>query len=91
MRTIHKQLLQLTDVQYVKIPKGSTILTVREQYDAVCMWYSCDTEGRNEIKTIYIIKTGQHLPDEAETYLGTAVLHSGKLVFHIYTQGDQPK
>jgi hypothetical protein len=84
MRTIHKQALHTIDVQQIEIPKGSTILTVREQHNIICIWYLCGTERELEYKTIYIVGTGHPLSDKAKTYLGTAILHDGQLVFHVY-------
>ncbi len=87
MKTIHKQILDVHVISY-QLPKNSKIICAREQKEEICIWYECDTnEKKKETVRIYIVGTGHCLPAGIEnefTYLGTAFLSGGSLVFHVY-------
>lgn len=86
-KTIWKTTLRATDVQEIEVPAGSRMLFAREQAEQVCVWYRCNPDpGIAKVKrTIAIVGTGHPAPEENEaTYLGSAVLHGGALVFHVF-------
>jgi hypothetical protein len=86
--TIHKQALAVTDIQTVSLPLGAEILFAREQHDAICIWYRCDSTQvvKHEVQ-IAICGTGHPCPpaDEAR-YLGSAFIYGGGLVFHVFAR-----
>lgn len=86
MITIYKQALAVTDIQTVSLPLGAEILFAREQRDAICIWYRCDSDQvvKREVE-IAVCGTGHPCPpaDEAR-YLGSALIYGGALVFHVF-------
>ncbi len=84
MRTIHKQELQITDVQVIEVPKCSTILCVNKQKGTVCIWYECDTDFPLENRIIYCFGTGHKMPNDDMKYIGTILTAAENFVFHFY-------
>lgn len=87
--TILKQTLQPADVQEIMVPEGAEMLSAREQSDHICVWYRCDPSRRLRPRKLAIVGTGHPAPDESGRFLGTASLHSGQLMFHIFEQAPQ--
>ena len=84
MTTIWKAELQPADVQQVMVPMGAEMLCAREQFDKICVWYRCDPSAAKEPRTIAIVGTGNPAPGAEGRYLGTASLHGGNLMFHVF-------
>ena len=84
--TIHKQTLQPMDVQEIMVPEGAEMLSAREQFDHVCVWYRCNPTNRLQPRRLAIVGTGNPAPDESGRFLGTAALHGGQLMFHVFEQ-----
>lgn len=82
-RTIWKAALKATELQGIEVPAGAEMLCAREQFDSICIWYRCDPNAPPETRTIAIIGTGHPAPDDGR-YLGTASLHGGQLMFHVF-------
>lgn len=82
--TIWKATLKPADVQDVEVPAGAEFLCAREQYDQICVWFRCDPSASREQRKIAIVGTGHAAPGDESRYLGTASLHGGNLMFHIF-------
>jgi hypothetical protein len=91
VRTIHKIVLNVVDDQWITIPKGSVILSVGEQREAICLWFGCETnEPELETRHISIFGTGNPIPDgPLGTFLGTVIAFGGALVWHVFDRDDQ--
>lgn len=83
MKTIWKGLLEPTSRQEIEVPVGAEFLCAREQHDRVCVWYRCDPDNVREKRKIAIIGTGHNAPEDGH-YLGTASLHGGALILHVF-------
>lgn len=82
-RTIWKSTLRATDIQEIPVPTGSEFLCAREQHDHICVWYRCDPAAPLEHRKIAVVGTGHPAPADGR-YLGSAALHGGELVFHVF-------
>lgn len=83
-KTIWKHVLRIEDEQTIEIPEAAQFLCAHEQMGEVCVWFRCDPTYAPKKRTIIMRGTGHPLPDRNLTYLGSAVLHSGHLVFHVF-------
>ena len=87
--TVYKIILRVTDRQVVVLPKSAKLLHVHEQRGEICVWYlkSIDDDDELEDRTVHIIGTGHIFGDvDRITYLGTAHLQDGELVFHVFVE-----
>lgn len=84
-RTVWKAVLRAADVQEIEVPAGAEFLCAREQYEQICVWYRCDPAAPKERRPIAIVGTGHPAPPDGH-YLGTASLHGGQLMFHVFVR-----
>lgn len=84
MRTVHKQVLAITNFQRVDLPHHAVILCAKDQMEAVCIWYICDPELPSSTRIIRMFGTGHPVHEDTDKYLGTAFLNGGQLVFHVF-------
>jgi len=68
------------------IPRGALILHVREQHGFPCIWMLVETDCETEQRTFAMTGTGTHIEFDTSkaVYLGTAFMHNGMFVFHIF-------
>lgn len=67
----------------VAMPMGAELLCAREQANTICIWARVDPEETRVVKRrIEIALTGGPAP--LSPYLGTALLHGGALVVHVF-------
>lgn len=86
-RTIHRYRLPITDEHTVSMHQGAEILTVAHRdgtLDAVDMWALVDCAAEAELRTFRVYGTGHPVEDAGLTYVGTAQVHNGQLVFHVF-------
>jgi hypothetical protein len=97
MQTIWKYRLSLTDIQTIKVPSGSRVLSVQTQPDddypehiVPCVWFlvpDTDVERQGEI-TFLTCGTGNPILEDNVIkeygFLGTYQLYNGELVFHVF-------
>ena len=84
MLTVWKKVLQ-PDTTEIEVPEGSEFLTAREQGNDVVVWFRCDPKAANvERRKIATVGTGHGAP--GWRYLGSAHLHGGSLVFHVFAE-----
>lgn len=86
MSVIWKAILQPIDVQQIMVPAGAEMLCAREQFDQVCVWFRCNPSAPLAPRTLAVVGTGNPAPDGDGRYLGTASLHGGQLIFHVFDQ-----
>ncbi len=87
MKRIFKYTLKAKDVQDVVIPYPNRILSVTEQYGSIVVYALVDDceNGDGEIYTFQIRGTGHNADGlEGYTFLGTAKLLDGDLMFHVF-------
>lgn len=74
-----------SSLQYVEMPKGSTILSAQLQYGDLSLWALCDEEETAiDKRHIAICCTGASGPEGSWAHLGTVQLHGGLLVAHVF-------
>lgn len=83
-KTIFKFPLQVQDEQRLIMPVGAQILTVQIQKETPCLWALIDLNAKREAVNIGIYGTGNPVPDNIKTYVGTFQLLEGNLVFHVF-------
>jgi hypothetical protein len=82
-RTIWK--FQLNPIaRGVVMPVGAKVLTAREQGDTICIWAEVDPDAEGSMRHFVVYGTGHEMPDDPGTYIGTASLSGGRLIFHVY-------
>lgn len=83
MKTIYKYQLNIVDIQQIEIPSGSIILSVgKDPQGKVCAWAKVDTSASIEIRTLFIVGTGNPAPDDKSVFIGTVT--DGPFVWHIF-------
>lgn len=82
---IWKQELRIVDTQEIEVPGGARFLCAREQGDQVCVWFLCDPSAARVKRTIHVCGTGHNAREYSHAeYIGTAVVHGGMLVWHVF-------
>ncbi len=86
MKTIWK--FEITpDNLSLAMPQGAVILCVREQHDNICLWAEVESLSPQEERIFEVFGTGHEIHEDMgiqRKYLGTAIIHDGSLVFHVY-------
>lgn len=82
-RTIWKFLIDPVSLEG-RLPAGAKILTAREQGEQICVWAEVDPAAPMMTRRFAVYGTGHEMPDNPGAYIGTAMLHGGSLVFHVY-------
>jgi len=74
----------------LEMPVGAQILSVREQGQDVCLWALVDPDAPKMKRGFLMFGTGYPIPDMPLQFLGTAHLHGGALVCHVFeiVEGD---
>lgn len=71
--------------QQVKLPAGSITQFVAGQYNNTCVWVRVDPEQQaTETREFLVVNTGEDFEGNDLRYLGSAMLHEGNLVKHVY-------
>ena len=87
MKQIWKYVLDINGA-IVNVPDGGQVVYVDSQRDNVCVWIEVDLERTldqiYETRCFELYGTGQPIPGEDTTYLGTAKLRDGTLILHVY-------
>ncbi len=87
MKTIHKQVLEVTGTQKIKLSNKATILSVANQKDNLCIWYMCEESDELEEITIHIFGTGFRIwPSFNGQFLGTVLMAKDNLVWHVFKE-----
>jgi len=83
---IWKWLLDVVDLQVIRMPFGAKILTVQVQGKVPQLWALCDEKEKiKEERKIAIYGTGNPIPEEnSGEYISTFQELDGKLVWHVF-------
>jgi hypothetical protein len=89
MKTIYKYPIEVTDTQFIEMPEGAKILTVKNQLDVgPCLWAEVETDNPVSFRRIEIYGTGNpmHVQESASEsiYIGTFMQRQDRLVWHVY-------
>lgn len=86
MQTIYKYPLEITDKQTIAIHNGAKVLHIGNQHGILTMWAEVDAAETNPIvyETLYIVGTGNPVPDMARHHLGSAIIDP--FVWHVYAE-----
>jgi hypothetical protein len=83
MKRVYKYTLALTDVQLVKLPIGSRILSCQMQLGILTMWALVSPGNDTEDVPIYIFGTGHDMPPNIDfRFIDT--VQEGNFVWHIF-------
>ena len=82
MQTIWKLVLDNSDTQVM--PVGSTLLSVHEQNESICLWVLVDPTKPTEERRFAVYGTGQPIPQKKQGFIGTVHMMQGKLVLHVF-------
>lgn len=82
MRTIWKFPLKITDYQWIEVPLESEILSVQSQHGQLCLWAEVDSDSSKSRWTVYVIGTGNPLPEMHGTHVGSVIMNP--FVWHVY-------
>jgi hypothetical protein len=82
LKTIWKYVLQPESV--LDMPIGAQVLSVREQGQEICLWALVDPLADKEKRKFVSFGTGHDIPSQPMTFIGTAHLGGGSLVFHVF-------
>ena len=88
---IYKYTLEITPHQTLELPKGSTILSVANQYERLVLYASVDTEeaiSTSEVD-VFIVNTGDIIDARANEFLGTVMFGDGEYVAHVFLDNRQ--
>ena len=84
-RRIFKYQIETTDIQSVKMPKGSIIHCLQLQNNVPCIWAMVNPEEKEiETRVIAVYGTGHPIPDSEQAYIGTYQTSGGFFVFHVF-------
>ena len=91
-QTIFKFPLTAKHRQDVYIPRGHKLLHAHEQHGVVCLWalWPVVAEPARTRVQVTCCSTGAPIPEDAGDYLGTAHLHGGHLIIHVFTKEIAP-
>lgn len=84
--SIWKLPLRVENKQSIEVPLGAEFLCAREQHDKICVWFRGEPGADRVRIAIEIVGTGHPAPAGGR-YLGTAALHGGDLMFHVFEMG----
>ena len=88
MKTIYKYPLFPARTT-IKLPEHYKVLTVQSQKNELFVWVEVDTDKPFDRMVYFdVYGTGRAIPDDPGSYIGTAQIYQGDLVWHVYAQGD---
>lgn len=82
-RVIFKYVLPVDATVILELPAGAIVRHFGAQGDGLYIWVEVDSLKRPVRRSFAIIPTGEGVPDDGE-YVGTALMHDGALVWHLY-------
>lgn len=90
MNKIYKYLVK-PGTNKIELPKHSTILTAKEQYENAYIWVEFNEafENDTESRIIKAVMTGDNSELGAYRYIDTVMLGDGRFVIHVYEKAKQ--
>ncbi len=87
---ILKYQLAAQQVQTIDLPAGAFISHVHEQDGFACIWVIRPAGLLlTHERQVTCLSTGEPVPDDAGTYIGTAHVHRGRTVVHVFIQEEK--
>jgi len=86
MRTIFKYKLNL-EISEINMPQHAKVLSFQFQNGTPYIWTEVETDNNTEIRHFRVTGTGQYLPPECHTYIGT--FQDGPFVCHLHEYGNK--
>jgi hypothetical protein len=83
MNTIWKLVLSIDDEVTMNMPVGAVVLGAHDQHGQVCIWALVDPYAQLVPRTFLIRGTG-HPVGRVGRFVGTVIMESGDLVWHIF-------
>lgn len=75
----------LEPVCELQMPEGATVLSVGVQGENICLWAMVNPDAPKVTRSFVGFGTGHEVTDATcLEFIGTALLHGGSLVFHIF-------
>jgi hypothetical protein len=70
----------------LELPRGAKALHADYQHttDQWCLWAEVDPTQPNVMVPLYMVETGQEIPDTPRRYLNSVLTQRGTFVFHFY-------
>jgi hypothetical protein len=87
---IFKWTLAAADRQTLMLPVQAELLSIQTQDGAPQMWALVDECAARELRTFATYGTGNPMPDDPGTYVGTYQLRGGAMVFHVFETPSEP-
>lgn len=87
MLKIYKYAIEITDSPKVEMPVGAEVISVGVQNHGICIWAIVDPHTNStELREFQLRGTGHPLdfPSSQMRFIGTVVLYSESLVFHLF-------
>lgn len=82
MKIIYKFKLRAVGQQEIEMSKNAEILCLETQFGEPCIWTLVETDDEQEIKSFFIVGTGEPMPENPSKYIGT--YQKGEFVFHVF-------
>lgn len=82
--TIWKYILDIARTNRIAMPVGAEVLTVQVQRNSLCLWAKVHPDDELEDRLFAVEGTGFDVKDAKETYIGTAQMAGGDLVWHVF-------
>ncbi len=71
--------------QIIEVPAGSFVAHVREQHDRATLWLIRPAGMLLLHKwQVTCLSTGESIPDDVGDYAGTAHIHNGQTIVHVF-------
>jgi hypothetical protein len=72
-----------------QLPLGSQFLSVQNQGEKLVLWFLVNPSNPKEDRAFYVYMTGETIPTNPGTYLGTVQFDNGSFVFHVFEVDSQ--
>lgn len=69
------------------IERDAKILSVGVQDGEIYLWALVDPEAEYAVREIVVYGTGDDVPDDPGTFLGTVMMYGGREVRHVFDAG----
>ena len=83
---INQYPLNISEVQMIRMPAGSKILSVEAHEDRPVLWAMANGKNKEENRYIYCYGTGYKFENENDSleYLNTIRIRNGMLILHFF-------
>lgn len=89
-KVIYKYPIEITDFQFVSIPRDSKILTSQLQDDKLCLWVLCDPDKPLLDRRVFIIGTGNPFNGLAPGISHIDTVQVEGSARHVFAENDEP-